>query len=301
MNTATATFNPPTFPADENHRYVYHDPRIGLAVKIALVTRRPLLITGLPGSGKSTLARDVANHLQWAYIETTITSRTRLDDLVGSVDLVRRLSDAQTTAELEDDAYYLVPGILWWAVSPETARERPGVPARDPRIYSERASSGIVVLLDEMDKAEPDLPNDLLKPLDQLQITVPFVGDLTPTTEWLVVITSNGERAMSPAFLRRCVSLELDEPGAELLANIARSHYGARRDDLYKTVAEYTVAIRAEATGAKKRPPSTAEYLDTVEACRKLDVRPGMPLWEDVVEATLRKVRRRPDAERSPE
>src|SRR3954465_13661008 len=90
-----APFNPPRRPEAGARQYVYLEERIILAVNIALVTRRPLLITGHPGSGTSTLARNVARELRWAYVDTVITSRTRLDDLIASVDLVRRLSDAQ--------------------------------------------------------------------------------------------------------------------------------------------------------------------------------------------------------------
>jgi MoxR-like ATPase len=291
MTFANAPFRPRTAPDAGDRRYVYLDRRIELAVNVALVTRRPLLVTGLPGSGKSTLARDVAETLDWAYVEKTITSRTRLDDLTGAVDLVRRLSDAQVN-KLKDDEDYLVPGVLWWAVDPDSAATRIGGEARDPRDRREQTANGVVVLLDEMDKAEPDLPNDLLGPLDGLRLSIPFVGDMEPKDDkWLVVVTSNGERAMPPAFLRRCVSLELDRPDKKFLIAVARSHHGDRKDDLYGAVAKDMLELVTQAASRGQREPSTAEYLDTVAASIEFGERPGSDLWDGIVEAALRKTR----------
>ena len=90
----------------------------------AMITRRPLLVTGSPGSGKSTLADDVARRLGWALAKTTITSRTRLEDLVARFDAVKRLSDAQARQIDERDGAYLVPGVLWWAFVPGLGARR---------------------------------------------------------------------------------------------------------------------------------------------------------------------------------
>src|SRR4051794_349165 len=156
MNFPGALFEPGSEAEPGTRGYVYHDKRIALAVNVALATRRPLFVSGVPGSGKSTLAADVAARLRWAYIGTTVTSRTRLEDLVARSDSVRRLADAQVK-RLRDDAAYLVPGVLWWAFDAASAIEVAG-PESDPRVNPENAASGTVVLLDEMDKAEPDLP-----------------------------------------------------------------------------------------------------------------------------------------------
>lgn len=300
MIFANAPFNPSVEPDGKGHRYVYRDQRIALAVNVALATHRPLLVTGSPGSGKSTLAADVAKRLHWAYVGTTITSRTRLEDLVGTVDLVRRLSDAQVRDRLREDEHYLVPGILWWAVDPGSAQERLGGRVHDPRQDAADAGEGVVLLLDEIDKAEPDLPNDLLGPLDGLRLSIPVVGERAPAHDrWLVVITSNGERAMPPAFLRRCVSLQLDDPDPAFLVSVARAHLGPRTDDLYAAVADHTVALAHGNRARNERPPSTAEYLDTVAVCSRFGERPGSALWHAIEEAALRKTRTPlPDAER---
>jgi len=146
--------------AEGDSEYVYHDPRIVYAVNVAMIARRPLLVTGSPGSGKSTLADDVARRLGWALAKTTITSRTRLDDLVARFDAVKRLSHAQAKKIDERDGAYLVPGVFWWAFAPDSARAAISAP-KDRRINPDGDRLGTVVLLDEIDKAEPDLPNDL--------------------------------------------------------------------------------------------------------------------------------------------
>jgi MoxR-like ATPase len=274
--------------------YVYHDPRIEHAVNIALVTRRPLLVTGTPGSGKSTLADDVAWRLGWALTGTTITSRTRLDDLVARFDSVQRLSDAAVGQVDQSKGAYIVPGVLWWAFAPEKARQLPA--AEDRRENPSGSERGTVVLLDEIDKAEPDLPNDLLAPLDRYVIDVPMFGEISAEKACLVIITSNGERTMPPAFLRRCVTLELDNSDPRFFVAVAESHFGKRPGDdtLYSDVADRTLGLVAEASRARRRVPSMAEYLDTLRACVEFGERPGSPLWERIEEAALRKTRSKP-------
>ncbi len=109
-----------------------------------------------------------------------------------------------------------MPGVLWWAFAPDSARAAISAP-KDRRINPDGDRLGTVVLLDEIDKAEPDLPNDLLAPLDRYTIEVPGLDPISAQTECLVIITSNGERTMPPAFLRRCVTLELDDDRSRLL------------------------------------------------------------------------------------
>src|SRR5262249_20339707 len=139
--------------------YVYTEEII-LAVNIALVTGRPLLVRGPSGSGKSSLASSVAHSKEWRYYDEVITSRTQARDLQWQFDAVRRLSDAQAQKELQPTAAYVKPGILWRAFDPEDADKwerrarNEGLtkpPKNDQSTFSKRA----VVLLDEIDKADP--------------------------------------------------------------------------------------------------------------------------------------------------
>lgn len=296
-NFRSAPFNPEEQEgaalAPNEAEYVYADRRIVLAVNTALVTGRPLFVTGLPGSGKSTLALDVARRLRWTYVETVITSRTRLDDLVASVDLVRRLSDGQAR-DLKSDKHYLIPGPFWWAVAPAEAKALPAFDGGDPRRWPEQESRGVVILLDEMDKAEPDLPNDLLGPLNRLRIVVPTLGIREPRVPILVVVTSNNDREMPPAFLRRCINLDLGSSAQDVdfLVAVAQSHFPDEGGQaLFRDVAHRALILQRGAEAAGRRLPSTAEYLDTIRACIEFDEAPGSPLWDAIEEAALRKTR----------
>ncbi len=295
MNFTRARFAPQPDPKPGKESYVYHDPRIVLAVNVAIATRRPLLITGVPGAGKSTLAADVASQMDWSYVSTTITSRTQIEDLVVRFDSVARLNDAQAQA-VKEPAAYLIPGVLWWAFGADSASELSA--ANDPRANPDKAENGIVVLLDEIDKAEPDLPNDLLGPLGEFAITVPGRGRIEAhQSKVLTVITSNGERTMPPAFLRRCISLELDDNDPDFFTRVAISHFGRRNDSLYSDIAARTIELGELAEQDRRRRPSMAEYLDTVKACVTYDEHPpngakeGSALWTAIEEAALRKTR----------
>lgn len=275
--------------------YRFSERRAVNAVNIAMAVGRPLLVTGPPGSGKSSLARGVAAELGWAYLEHVFTSRTELADLTCGVDLVRRLADAQVQ-RLRDDWAYRRPGVLWWAFDPESASRRGSVDA-DERLGDPRqgGSGGTVVLFDEIDKADPDLPNDLLEPLDQRAFTAYGDVRVVARDEVLVVITSNGERRLPPAFVRRCVHLHLAPDSTAFFVSVARAHFGVRPDPLYEEIAAVFHRLRRAATRLGRRLPSTAEYVDTVRACLRLGVRPDQPAWLAVVEAALWKDPQLPD------
>jgi MoxR-like ATPase len=299
---------------DGEDPYVFWDPRIVSAVNVALAARRPLLVTGPPGSGKSALAQAVARELGWAFLQKVITSRVSIDDLTARFDNVRRLADAQLQRLLPDWAY-VEPGVLWWAFAPQSATNRGHDPDRElaaqareqlPPVRDERepgadVAPGVVLLIDEIDKAEPDLPNDLLEPLDRLRFYAQEVGWVQARQEVFTVITSNGERRLPPAFLRRCVQLELrqdDDPSAFLIA-VAEAHFGSGPNGLYADVAGALTEYARAAEAVGRRPPSTAEYLDTIRACRRFGEGPGSDRWDAIAEVALRKSREGADVSRS--
>lgn len=307
----TKLFDPPPvvkFPAEgaapggvgdqrEGSVYVYSD-EITLAVNVALATRRPLLVRGPSGGGKSSLARNVANVLKYRYYEAVISSRTQARDLLWEVDLLRRLHDAQIPNQpFEADlAPYVVPGVLWWAFDRPSALLRRG-DTKEPGAQTHPDAARAVVLLDEIDKADPDVPNNLLVPLGSLQFLVEETGELVQTTRDqapLVFITTNDERELPAAFLRRCVEVVLPPASVERLVEIGKAHFPNVEEATLTTVAEHIGKsfVAAGKTGDTK--PSPAEYLDTLRACERLDIKTDSPDWKSVVRMTLWKQRQAP-------
>jgi MoxR-like ATPase len=301
MEYDRSLFDPPAAPAAPSGPasgpvYVYSEP-IVLAVNVALATGRPLLVAGPPGSGKSTLARNVAAEKKWRYLQRVITSRTQADDLLAGFDALRRLNDAQLQGrELLPDAGYVEPGVLWWAYDRASARvrgasqpERAVQGFREARDPSEGQGRDVVVLLDEIDKADPDVPNDLLEPLDLRSFTPPHAAaPVRAAGEVLVIITTNGERELPPAFMRRCVFLALEAMGPDELVRVAETHYGAEpKPELYATLAGWMTELRQRARAEGLREPGTAEYLDAVKACVRLGVGPADQAWKDVARAAM--------------
>jgi MoxR-like ATPase len=270
----------------EGDVYVYNDEII-LAVNAALAIRRPLLVEGPPGSGKSSLAPHVAQVLNWDYLPRVVTSRTRAQDLLWEFDSLRRLNDAQAR-ELQPNRKYVEPGAIWRAFDPEGAR--PSSRVRDASRQGEGDRNGAVVLLDEIDKADPDVPNDLLVPLGSGRFLVKETGTwVTSRRPHLLIITTNGERDLAPAFVRRCVRLKLEHAGVEDLVEIARVHF-QEEAGLHRQLAEWLVREREAARARGVREPSTAEYLDAIRACLELDVTPDMPAWNSLSRSVLKKV-----------
>ncbi len=306
------------------------DEGIAIAVDVALATGRPLLVMGEPGSGKSRLADAVAAAQGWNLLTCTITSRTRLETLTADVDQLRRLHDANVQRQGEDlkpDGCYLTPGIFWWAFAPETACRRGLTPADAQKYAAELPYPGTdrgqgrphptVLLLDEIDKAEPDLPNDLLEPLDRRRFSLPdgIAGTRQITAPddatLLTIITTNGERELPPAFIRRCVLLDLNPPelpedaspdarkqaDAQALARLVQigcQHLPPQDDaerERIAAIARLMQDLRTKAAEDRLRRPGTAEFLDAIHACHKLrvPVSPEDRVWRQLEQAVLDK------------
>lgn len=281
---------------DQREGWVYvYTEEIILAVNVALATNRPLLIYGASGCGKSSIARNIARCMGWRYYEKVISSRTQARDLLWSFDALRRLSDAQVNQLKDDLNAYIEPGVLWWAFDhqkaryrgsdPETLKELKISPAIEPEDNSEINSDRAVVLLDEIDKADPDVPNNLLVPLGSLEFKIEDTGTIVTTkTPPLVIITTNNERGLPNAFLRRCVVLELKQPNREQLMEVAKAHFG---EDEKKLLLYEAIANNVNSH------LSTAEYLDTVQACLELNINPDNndETWQLIHRITLQKPR----------
>jgi MoxR-like ATPase len=266
--------------------YVY-DAKTVFAVQVAQVTGRPLLLRGAAGSGKSTLAPFVANVIDEPFYSITVTGRTQARDMMWEYDALRRLNDANVSSadpaaqkRVSSLFNYLTPGPLWWAFNREQAKQRGAGPdqladeigeAEDPG--TEGTGESAVVLIDEIDKADPDVPNNLLEALGSRRFKVHETGtEVINHQDPLVIITTNEERQLPQAFLRRCVILSLAEKLPAELEIIAEQHFGERDDTLYADVAKAVETQRTEAENLGVRPPSTAEYLDTIAASRGLKV-----------------------------
>jgi MoxR-like ATPase len=279
--------------------YVMTD-EITLSVNVALATGRPLLVQGPPGSGKSSLAAYAARVLGWRYYEHVVSSRTVARDLLWHFDAVRRLSDAQLGSlggrETYNEHRYVSPRALWWAFDPAGAAQQGEAFVPDAMPLS--VGIPAVVLVDEIDKADPDIPNDLLVPIGSLTFTVTETDTVVQARAEmapLVVITTNGERDLPNAFLRRCIMLSLCEHSQEMLVEIGSAHLGAELAEthrpLLEALAEAIVGLRNEASERGALAPSTAEYLDAVRACITLDVVPGSDGWSMIEDVALAKFR----------
>jgi MoxR-like ATPase len=279
------------------------------AIDTALAAQRPLLVRGEPGIGKSQLARAAALQLRRAYVQEVVDARTESRDLLWHYDAVARLAEAQLQGALkalepgqERDVRkrlavtrYVRPGPLWWAFNWASARVQarevdagePELPdagdaerRADPRRRCDPAN-GCVVLIDEIDKAESDVPNGLLEALGAGQFLPlggkhPVVAKGPPP---LVVITTNEERALPDAFLRRCMVLHLrlpsvkDDPQAfkRLLIERGTAHFPEAGEALLQGAVDLLVEDRKAAEQARRMPlPGQAEYLDLVRAVLRL-------------------------------
>ena len=212
-----------------------------LAVNAAITLERPLLVKGEPGTGKTELARQVANSLGLELIEWNIKSTTRAQQGLYEYDAVSRLRDSQLgEASVHDVNNYIRKGKLWQAFD---------------------APQKVVLLIDEIDKADIEFPNDLLQELDRMEFHVYETGrTIRARQRPVVIITSNNEKELPDAFLRRCFFHYIRFPGPEQLAQIVRLHFPTIKGELLGEALSQFFALR-ETPGLKKKP-STSEMLD---------------------------------------
>ena len=224
-----------------------------LAVNAAITLGRPLLIKGEPGTGKTRLAEEVAQGLGMPLLEWHIKSTTKAQQGLYEYDAVSRLRDSQLgDPKVQDIANYIVPGMLWQAFVSETP---------------------VVLLIDEIDKADIEFPNDLLRELDRMEFYVYETRQLIKAKQRpLVFITSNNEKDLPDAFLRRCFFHYIRFPDKGTMEQIVEVHYPGIKKALLKEALEAFFAVR-EVPGLKKKP-STSELLDWLKLLLAEDIPP---------------------------
>ena len=233
-------------------RYVA-PPELAIAVNAAVTLERPLLVKGEPGTGKTELARQVAGSLELPIIEWHVKSTTKAQQGLYEYDAVSRLRDSQLGDErVHDVANYIRKGKLWQAFE---------------------ADRKTVLLIDEIDKADIEFPNDLLQELDRMEFHVYETAQtIAARHRPVVIITSNNEKELPDAFLRRCFFHYIRFPDAETLRTIVDVHYPGIKPRLLEEALTQFFELR-DAPGLKKKP-STSELLDWLKLILAEDLSP---------------------------
>ena len=234
--------------------YVATD-ELALAVNAAITLERPLLIKGEPGTGKTMLAEEVANSLDKSLIRWHVKSTTKAQQGLYEYDAVSRLRDSQLgDARVEDINNYIKRGVLWDAFE---TKEKP------------------VLLIDEVDKADIEFPNDLLLELDKMEFYVyETKQNVVAKKRPIVIITSNNEKDLPDAFLRRCFFHYIRFPDEETMKSIIEVHFPKIKKNLIDSALKSFFEVR-EVPGIKKKP-STSELLDWIKLLLAEDVPPEL-------------------------
>ena len=221
-------------------RYVATDD-LRMAVNAAVVLERPLLIKGEPGTGKTMLAEEVAEGLGKRLIQWLIKSTTKAQQGLYEYDAVSRLRDSQLgDAKVQDIANYIKQGKLWEAFD---------------------SDEQVVLLIDEIDKADIEFPNDLLVELDRMEFFVYETGETIKAKQRpIIIITSNNEKELPDAFLRRCFFHFINFPDRDTMREIVAVHY----PDISKTLVQEAMEVFFDLRGIPglKKKPSTSELID---------------------------------------
>lgn len=226
-------------------------PDLMLAVNAASTLKRPLLIKGEPGTGKTMLAEEVAKSLGMPLLEWHIKSTTKAQQGLYEYDAVSRLRDSQLgDARVKDIQNYIVKGVLWRAFT-----------AQEP----------VALLIDEIDKADIEFPNDLLRELDRMEFYCYETKELIKAVNRpLVFITSNNEKELPDAFLRRCFFHYIKFPDSPTMQDIVKVHFPHLKGDLLATALKAFYDVR-NLPGLKKKP-STSELLDWIKLLLTEDI-----------------------------
>jgi len=235
------------------HDYVSTDD-LTLAVNAAVTLQRPLLVKGEPGTGKTRLAVEVAKSLGMPYYEWHVKSTTKAQQGLYEYDAVSRLRDSQLgDSKVKDIGNYIIKGKLWECFESETTP---------------------VLLIDEIDKADIEFPNDLLRELDQMEFYVYETKQLVKAKNRpVIIITSNNEKELPDAFLRRCFFHYIRFPDKETMQKIVDVHHPDIKKNLLKEAMEAFFGLR-ELPGLKKKP-STSELLDWLKLLMAEDIDPA--------------------------
>lgn len=266
-----------------NRPHQFNNAQVG-AIQAAVLANRPLLVRGDPGLGKTQLAPALATALKLEFFSISVHANTEINDLLYSVDHLKRLNNAQGNSSSLEVSECIVPGVLWKAIAPDVKAE---TPEENTTRLDHRSTRGALVLIDEIDKADASLPNALLEVLNTGTITVDAIGQTVQgkaERPVVVIITSNDDRELPAAFLRRCATLDIrlmdGEEGVAQLMEIYDAHKN-RIDKMasggevievseVEELANDVIRIRCEQKKKHDYAPGTSEFLDVLTVLSQL-------------------------------